>query len=101
MRSTLNSRRLPLLSVVLLLAGSCLAAFAAPTVRIKDIAAVQGVRENQLLGLGLVTGLSGKGDSSNSALLRSTIWSTMSTCPVLHRPADRVTAVRSRASDYS
>jgi len=44
-------------------------AAAAPTVRIKDIAALEGVRENQLLGIGIVTGLAGKGDSSSSALL--------------------------------
>jgi len=42
---------------------------AAPEVRIKDIAYIQGVRENQLVGIGLVTGLNGRGDSSNSALL--------------------------------
>jgi len=32
-------------------------------VRIKDIAVIQGIRENQLMGFGLVTGLQGKGDS--------------------------------------
>jgi len=48
-------------------------AHAAPTVRIKDIASVQGLRDNQLVGVGLVTGLAGRGDSSNSALLRSAI----------------------------
>ncbi len=31
--------------------------------RIKDIASVQGVRENQLIGYGLVTGLQGTGDT--------------------------------------
>lgn len=35
---------------------------APPLVRIKDIARVQGVRDNQLIGLGLVVGLSGTGD---------------------------------------
>ncbi len=33
------------------------------SVRIKDIASVQGVRENQLIGYGLVIGLQGTGDS--------------------------------------
>ena len=46
---------------------------AAPTVRIKDIAYLRGVRENQLVGIGLVTGLAGRGDSSNSELLKSAI----------------------------
>lgn len=33
-----------------------------PLVRVKDIARVQGVRDNQLVGLGLVVGLAGTGD---------------------------------------
>jgi flagellar P-ring protein precursor FlgI len=37
-----------------------------PVVRIKDIARVQGVRDNQLLGLGLVVGLNGTGDGPGS-----------------------------------
>jgi len=36
--------------------------FEANAVRIKDIATLQGVRNNQLLGYGLVTGLNGTGD---------------------------------------
>ncbi len=39
-------------------------AFAA---RIKDIASLQGVRNNQLLGYGLVTGLNGTGDDMNKS----------------------------------
>lgn len=46
---------------------------AAPTVRLKDIAALQGIRGNQLVGVGLVTGLAGRGDSANSALLRNAV----------------------------
>lgn len=37
-----------------------------PTVRIKDITRVEGVRDNQLVGLGLVVGLNGTGDSRSS-----------------------------------
>ena len=51
---------------------------ASPVVRIKDIATLQGVRENQLMGIGLVTGLAGRGDSSNSALLKKTLSNLMS-----------------------
>ena len=36
-----------------------------PTVRIKDIATISGVRSNQLMGVGLVVGLKGTGDSSS------------------------------------
>jgi len=38
-----------------------------PTSRIKDIAAFEGVRDNQLVGYGLVVGLDGTGDSLNNA----------------------------------
>ncbi len=37
-----------------------------PAVRVKDIARVQGVRENQIYGLGLVVGLQGTGDSAGA-----------------------------------
>ncbi len=37
------------------------------SVRIKDIAGVQGVRENQLVGYGLVLGLQGTGDSMRNS----------------------------------
>ncbi len=46
---------------------------AAPGVRLKDIAYLSGMRNNQLLGIGLVTGLAGKGDSSSSVLLKNSI----------------------------
>jgi flagellar P-ring protein precursor FlgI len=39
---------------------------AAVTVRIKDISRLETVRENQLIGYGLVVGLSGTGDGSSS-----------------------------------
>jgi flagellar P-ring protein FlgI len=35
--------------------------------RIKDLAAVEGVRENQLVGYGIVVGLNGTGDTLNNA----------------------------------
>jgi len=40
---------------------------AAAASRIKDIANIEGVRENQLIGYGLVVGLQGTGDSLNNA----------------------------------
>lgn len=59
-------------------AGSTVFAESAPT-RIKDIAKIQGVRSNQLVGYGLVAGLPGTGDSdkitpmitSTAAMLRT------------------------------
>lgn len=50
-----------------------LAALAAPVAaeaaasRIKDLASIEGVRENQLVGYGIVVGLAGTGDSLNNA----------------------------------
>ena len=40
----------------------------AHAVRIKDLAAIEGVRENQLVGYGLVVGLNGTGDSDQARL---------------------------------
>jgi flagellar P-ring protein precursor FlgI len=65
---------------------------AAPTVRVKDVAYLRGVRENQLLGVGLVTGLAGRGDSANSTLLQNAIASLVANFGFSISPAD----VRSR-----
>jgi len=40
---------------------------AAATSRIKDLANVEGIRQNQLIGYGLVVGLNGSGDTLNNA----------------------------------
>ncbi len=53
-----------LLLSILLLFGAALAP-ATAQVRIKDIVDVEGVRENQLIGYGLVVGLNGTGDKLN------------------------------------
>src|SRR5258708_27892975 len=39
---------------------------AAATSRIKDLANIEGVRQNQLIGYGLVVGLNGTGDTLNN-----------------------------------
>jgi flagellar P-ring protein precursor FlgI len=54
-------------------------ASAAAATRLKDIAAVEGVRDNQLLGYGLVVGLAGTGDK------RQTVFSTQSVANLLER----------------
>lgn len=54
----------------LLTAATILAPLApaqAATARIKDIVNIEGVRDNQLVGYGLVVGLNGTGDSLNSS----------------------------------
>lgn len=47
---------------------ACCAAHGAEWVRIKDIADIEGVRENQLVGYGLVVGLNGTGDKLDNAV---------------------------------
>ena len=52
--------------MALLLAAMILTPFTAGAVRIKDIATFSGVRDNQLVGYGLVVGLNGTGDKKDS-----------------------------------
>lgn len=52
----------PFVSIALTTALAATPCLAAATARIKEIAAVEGVRDNPLIGYGLVVGLSGTGD---------------------------------------
>ena len=63
-------RPLRFLSAFLLAAGLMLALGASPAFarsRIKDIVEFEGVRENQLVGYGIVVGLNGTGDALRNA----------------------------------
>jgi flagellar P-ring protein precursor FlgI len=55
---------LKLLASMLLCAGCLLAPAIGQAERIKDLASIQGVRQNQLMGYGLVVGLDGSGDQT-------------------------------------
>lgn len=46
---------------------------AAATTRVKDIADVRGVRDNQLIGYGLVVGLAGTGDKNGTEFTRQSL----------------------------
>ena len=46
-------------------------------VRIKDVATIEGVRDNQLIGYGIVVGLSGTGDSQQTLFPVQTLISTL------------------------
>jgi flagellar P-ring protein precursor FlgI len=46
-------------------------------VRIKDVATIEGVRDNQLIGYGIVVGLSGTGDSQQTVFPVQTLISTL------------------------
>ena len=52
---------------ILMLIFLCWPTSQAEAVRIKDLAAVKGVRHNQLIGYGLVVGLNGTGDGNKAA----------------------------------
>lgn len=57
-------KKLIVFALAVLVAAPAFAA--APTSRIKDIAQFEGIRENMLIGYGLVVGLAGTGDAANS-----------------------------------
>jgi hypothetical protein len=60
----------------------------AHAVRIKDIADIQGVRQNQLVGYGLVVGLDGTGDSDNATFTIQSLSSLLEKMGVTVRPDD-------------
>jgi flagellar P-ring protein precursor FlgI len=65
--------------------------YAAPgqTARIKDIASIHGVRTNQLIGYGLVTGLNGTGDNLNNTIFtRQAIYNMMVRSGIAINPND-------------
>ncbi len=66
---------------------------AAALSRIKDLASMEGVRENQLVGYGLVTGLNGTGDSLNNCpMTRQSLQAMMERLGVNTRGANMRTA---------
>jgi len=71
--------RASLLISVLLAFQAAVPAFAAMGTRLKDLVALEGVRDNQLIGYGLVVGLAGTGDR------RQTIFSAQSLTNLLQR----------------
>lgn len=74
-----------LMTIIMLLvfAGQ---AIAAPAARIKDIARVDGVRDNQLTGYGLVMGLAGTGDSDKTIFTAQSIASMLKTFGITVSP---------------
>lgn len=60
----------------------------ARAVRIKDIADIKGVRENQLVGYGLVVGLEGTGDSDDALFTIQSLASLLEKMGVTVQPED-------------
>jgi flagellar P-ring protein precursor FlgI len=66
------------LAAALALAATLAPAESAPKLaRIKDVAAIEGIRDNQLVGYGLVVGLRGTGDSSQTVFPAQTLISAL------------------------
>src|SRR3954469_11848881 len=65
--SVRQKSRLAVWLLALALGFAWMAPAAAQTVRIKDIADFEGVRDNMLVGYGLVVGLNGTGDTLNNS----------------------------------
>jgi flagellar P-ring protein FlgI len=70
---------------------------AAASVRIKDITTLQGVRENQIVGYGLVVGLQGTGDTlANSTFTAQSLQSMLDRMGVNISGGPRSNVVRTR-----
>jgi flagellar P-ring protein precursor FlgI len=76
----------PIIINIAIIAVIIFAAASAPAIRIKDMAALKGVRGNQLIGYGLVLGLNGTGDKA------STIFTKQGLSNMLNRMGVKVTA---------
>src|SRR6476660_8948456 len=66
-----------------------------PATRIKELASVEGVRDNQLIGYGLVVGLAGTGDR------RQTVFSAQSLANMLERMGVSVPGTALRVSNVA
>jgi flagellar P-ring protein precursor FlgI len=77
-----------ILKVAVILAGLLVLAGPAHAVRIKDIAEIQGVRSNQLVGYGLVVGLNGTGDSGDATFTTQSMAAMLEKMGVTVLPED-------------
>ena len=87
-----TSHLLPILLVLTALSPGC----AHAQTRLKDIAAVQGVRGNQLVGYGLVVGLDGTGDGTGATFTPQSVASLLQKFGVTVPPGGAQTQKRRR-----
>ncbi len=71
-------RRKALAGLLALVSLVCFAPTLAPAARLKDIASVKGVRNNQIIGYGLIVGLNGTGDKSGTEFTIQSLTSMLS-----------------------
>jgi flagellar P-ring protein precursor FlgI len=74
---TLNWRSCALFVILLQCLASCASETTGSLARVKDVATIEGIRENQLVGYGLVVGLRGTGDSSQTVFPAQTLLSVL------------------------
>lgn len=60
----------------------------AEAARVKDMTSISGVRENQLIGYGLIVGLNGTGDGSSTEFTAQTVGSMLRSLGITVNPAD-------------
>ena len=92
----------PLLLLVIA-ALPCFGAASVPTgsqrtklARVKDVATVEGVRDNQLIGYGIVVGLRGTGDSQQTVFPMQTLISTLERMGVNLQQSPQLSTMRTQ-----
>src|ERR1700751_3215014 len=90
----------------LLLAMAALPSFGAASVptaaqrvrlaRVKDVATVEGIRDNQLVGYGIVVGLRGTGDSQQTVFPLQTLVSTLERMGVNLQQSPQLSTMRTQ-----
>lgn len=85
------------ISIGILICVACLSTYAAEPVaiRIRDLATVEGVRENPLIGYGMVVGLNGTGDR------RQTVFTTQTLASILQRMGAQIPASSVRVNNVA
>ena len=83
------------------LLGLVIAAQPARAERIKDLATMQGVRTNQLLGYGLVVGLDGSGDQTTQAPFTAQSVNSMLSQLGIQLPPGVTPQLRNSAAHYT
>jgi flagellar P-ring protein FlgI len=74
-------------AVLLLLTDVLLSSHALASTRLKDLVSVEGVRENQLVGYGVVVGLNGTGDKRQSVFSAQTLTNVLQRMGVAVNPS--------------
>ena len=97
MSKTIFLRPFAFMTLATMALAAAILSFAVPSyaqsARVKDLASVEGIRQNQLVGYGLVVGLNGTGDSlNNSPFTRQSLTAMLERLGVNTRGANLRTA---------